>query len=571
MIVESKSITETDLTCDVCIVGGGPAGIVLALELERHGIRCVLLESGLMRPSSTIQELSTADILDRAHHRPLDEAARRQLGGNSSVWGGRCVPLDPIDYETRAHLSLSGWPIGSEELTEYWQQACDYLMCGKADFSNSASVGGKFPSLIDGLRDDGTLQTSLERWSLPVDFAKEYGERLRASTKITVVLDATCTGIGFDDDPTDVTSVTFRSTRSPDRHRVVARNYIVAAGGLETTRLLLNSDGVHRGGIGNHNGKLGRYYMGHYEGTIADVQFNSSPDKASYDVDKDGAGVYCRKRISLSPTLQQREKLLNCVFWLDNLAIYDPQHRNGILSAAYLALSTPGLRRCLAPSGFYRAATNNTQYRDFTSHTANIVRSIPSTVTFIPPFLFRRYFAKRKVPRFYVRSGGNRYAIAYHAEQSPLLSSRVHLNEQTDTLGMRRLTIDLRFAPDDIDSIIRSHRILDAHLRKKRLGKLEFLSGDLEARILTEATRLQFGCHPIGTTRMSFDPDDGVVDANCRVHGIRNLYVVSSSVFATSGHANPTLTIVTLAVRLADRLGRAAVKGQTKTPVASLP
>ena len=156
--------------------------------------------------------------------------------------------------------------------------------------------------------------------------------------------------------------------------------------------------------------------------------------------------------VAYAPTARKIAEL--CIL-VDNLAIYDPQHRNGILSAAYLALSTPGLRRCLAPSGFYRAATNNTQYRDFTSHTANIVRSIPSTVTFIPPFLFRRYFAKRKVPRFYVRSGGNRYAVAYHAEQSPLVSSRVDLNEQTDTLGMRRLTIDLRFAPDDIDSIIR--------------------------------------------------------------------------------------------------------------------
>ena len=537
---------------EACIIGAGPAGIVLALELERHGIASVLLESGLEKYTPGRSELSEAAIVnDEGSHRPMGTAVRRQLGGNSSVWGGRCVALDPVDFESRSHVPFSGWPIGLSDLEGYFQRACDYTLSGKADFSVRSALPDTYPGLIAAMKEDDVIMANLERWSPPVDFGKQYYEHLKRSAKITLILDATCTEIDFAAEAGAVSSVIIQSLVTGRRSLVTANSYIVAAGALETTRLLMNSDKRHKGGVGNHSGKLGRFYMGHLEGAIADVQLGSSPDKAAYDVGKDPDGVYCRKRIALSPEVQRREKLLNCVFWLDNLPINDPRHRNGILSTAYLALSTPTLRRMLAPPTYVKALTQNTRYHAVPQHLANVLRSMPSTLAFIGPFLYRRYFAERKIPRFYVHSKANRYALAYHAEQAPSETSRLYLADEKDSLGMRRLTIDLRFSPLDFDSIIRSHVVLDDHLKEHGYGRLDYRGGDLEALIIADTKKYKLGCHPIGTTRMSAHPSDGVVDTDCKVHGVQNLYVAGSSVFPTSGHANPTFMVLALAIRLA--------------------
>jgi choline dehydrogenase-like flavoprotein len=167
------------------------------------------------------------------------------------------------------------------------------------------------------------------------------------------------------------------------------------------------------------------------------------------------------------------------------------------------------------------------------------------------PFIWRRYFAKRKLPVFFVRSSSNHYALHYHGEHLPNRLSRVCLSHQRDELGLRRLKIDIRYSDGDVESVLRTHDIVDAHLRKLGVGYLEYQHDDVSQAIQHQA---RDGIHQIGTTRMSARPDQGVVDPHCRVHTVGNLFVASSSVFPTSGQANPTLTIVALSLRLADHL-----------------
>ena len=334
--------------------------------------------------------------------------------------------------------------------------------------------------------------------------------------------------------------------------RLRARRYFVlAAGGLESTRLLLNFDELHRGGIGNHSGMLGRCYMGHISGKIAEVQFNTPPAQTIYGFERDRDGVYCRRRFTVSAARQREDELLNCALWLDNPPLPDAAHGNGILSLAYLALSMPGLSRFLAPEAIRRAAVEHRSPSTILRHLLNILFDLPAAASFIPTFVWKRYFTYRKIPGFFLFSQDNRYSLHYHGEQSPTESSCVQLGESRDALDLRKLRIDLRYSAADIDSVIRTHRILDSELRRQGVGQLVYAYGDLSGLVDQQA---RDGFHQIGTTRMSRREEDGVVDESCRVHGVQNLYVASSSVFPTSGQANPTLTIIALALRLAEHL-----------------
>ncbi|MFN0040733.1 MAG: FAD-dependent oxidoreductase [Burkholderiales bacterium] len=547
----SKLAPPAPLRADVCVVGAGPAGIVLALELAKSGLHVLLIESGGAKFDSGAQNLGEARILDAARHAPMSLATRRQLGGTSVLWGGRCVPLDEVDFQPRQHVPDAQWPIEFAEMAAHYPQACEYAGCGPADFNSISAIPGGQPTIVPGLSDGPVISSQLERWSSPANFGKRYHAALAAHPRITCLLNATCTSIECQGNSEAVDSLSL-ATLGGKRLSAAARWYALAAGGIATTRLLLASNRVHPEGMGNLGGKLGRFYMGHLSGKIADIRFTSDPGRTLYEFERDARGTYCRKRFTISAAQQHAHRLLNCALWLDNPRLPDPDHRNGILSLAFLALRTPLLGRRLAPEAIVAAAVGGAGHAPVLPHYLNILRDLPSVAAFAPMFAYRRYVSNRRVPGFFVHSRRNVYALHFHAEQKPSEDSRIYLGDETDALGIRRPIADLKFCAADADSVVRTHHLLDAHLRAQGCGRLDYRFADLQAAVSSQA---RDGFHQIGSTRMSVDPRHGVVDANCKVHGIHNLYVSSSSVFPTSGQANPTLSVLALSIRLARHLG----------------
>jgi len=255
-----------------------------------------------------------------------------------------------------------------------------------------------------------------------------------------------------------------------------------------------------------------------------------------------------------------QEQLPNVAAWLANPELADPYHRNGALSFVYLTLRSP-LGRFMAPDAQRLSLTGEevpgspyggAERGSVHAHLANIVRDVHSVVSFGGSFGAKRFLPlKRRVPGFFVYSAENCYPLQYHGEQMPNHKSRVTLGSSRDSVGMRKLCINLRFSQNDVDGMVRWHQFCDDYLQRTGSGRLEYLSNDPAATVWN---RIGGGFHQLGTTRMAARSEDGVVDENLAVHGVENLFVASSSVFPTAGQANPTFTIIALALRLADRL-----------------
>ena len=549
---------DTVLRSDVAVVGAGPAGIVTALELAARGFDVLLVESGHEKFDQSAQDLSEAGDLDPDVHAPMSLTVRRQVGGTSVIWGGRCVPLDRIDFDQRSFVSASSWPVSYDELLPYFQRACDWLRCGRAVFDVSG-MGHLPSSIVPGLRDGDMRSSTFERWSLPTNFGREYGRALRTSRRVSVITGLTCTQIACPPGQPRVHHLEGRGL-SGKRIRVESRAYVIAGGGLETTRLLLASPGPHGMPLGDHSGHLGSWYMGHVEGVVANIRFLTSPRATVFGYERDVDGTYVRRRMSVSPEIQRKEELPNAAAWLANPELADPRHRSGILSFVYLALTSPAGRR-LAPDAQRLSLSGETvpgspyggaEKGPTTAHLQNIARDWASVLRFAAGFGTKRFLARgRRAPGFFVYSKDNVYPLQYHAEQTPNRKSRVTLTSVTDVLGRPKLSIDLQFSQQDVDGVVRSHRVWDSYLRQTGLGCLEYLSEDPESAVWS---RIGGGFHQLGTTRMAARADDGVVNENLAVFGVSNLFIASSSVFVTAGQANPTFMIVVLALRLADHL-----------------
>ena len=550
MLIDAETLQDQIIfDSEIAIVGSGPAGIVLSLELAKAGHHVALIESGQLQFSDSIQNLGDATDLDPQFHAPMAECTRRQLGGTSVIWGGRCVPYDPVDFDVRPYIPDSSWPVTYEELSAYFQRACDYFLCGKAEFDINQIPGIAQKSIVPGLPDEQVLTSILERWSLPTNFGKEYFNQLKQSQQITLLYGLTCTEIESQPSGGAVASLQAK-TLGGKTLRIKARKYVLTGGALNTTRLLLASDRHHSGGIGNHSGLLGKFYMGHLSGDIATVQFKTPPRATVYGFDRDPDQVYLRRRFSFTREFLHEKELANCVAWLGVPPFADPSHGNGILSLAYLALTSPVIGKHLTAKAIRKSLLGD-EKGIYQAHVTNILRDLGKTLTFAPSFAYGRFLARRKTPALFVYSAVNEYPLHYHCEQVPNLNSRASLSDERDQLGMRRLNIDLRYTDQDIDSVVRAHHYWDQHLRKHDCGYLKYLTDDLESSVWAQAGD---GFHQVGTTRMSFNPRDGVVTPNCNIHGFKDLFVASSSVFVTSGQANSTFMIVAFALRLADYL-----------------
>jgi choline dehydrogenase-like flavoprotein len=542
------------IRADVCVVGAGPVGLAAAVALAKRGVSVVLFESGLATPTAAKQQLSDIEIAEGARQAEMRMAVTRAFGGTGWMWGGRCVPLDPIDFEARAEVDPKGWQIRSEDIARHADEAAGLIGCGSGRFDVP------LPARARAFGPDIDL-TRVERWCA----RPNVGARLKKSrlpAGLAIILDATVVEIVLDRDQSRVASLRL-AHRGREIDFAGARHFILACGALETARLLLHLQDRHPALFGGREGPLGRFYMGHISGKIAHIRFADPKSASLFAYASDGSGIYRRRFSFPAPTLR-RERLPNVSFYPDNPKLGDASHGSGLLSALFLALSTPIIGKRLISEAI-RVSQLDGPPR-YGAHLRNLALDAPRAAVQIADVLKQRFVLGRTKPFVFLKTKSGQYPLHYHAEHLPSPTSRVRLTNARDELGMRRLHVDLRFDKSDAQGVARAHDVLGEALRKSGHASLEYETPREKAEdaILTSA---RDGIHQIGLTRMGRSPADGVVDANCKAFDLDNLYLAGSGVFRTSGQANPTFSAVALALRLAEHL--AAPQALSATAVAS--
>ncbi len=483
---------------DACIAGGGVAGIVLAHRLAGHGRKVLLLEAGGLEYSDESQGIYSGTNVGYDYY-DLDFCRLRYLGGTSNHWSGRCRPFDAYDFERQGHIEGSGWPIGIAELEPYLMETRSILEVPE------------FPADVELEGSEGRLKEIYFHHSAdpePVRFGEKYRDFLASSEAVDVFLNANLVDIELDSDSGRVAAFLFRGYGdSGSLQRAVADRYVLALGGIETPRLLLNARHQMPQGLGNETGLVGRFFMEHPGRDVG------------YFVLTSGTTSFGSQLRWLAPTakLMQDEGIGNANYDLE--VIRERPELSLVQRAKALAK---------------RAVCSSDVLVDWA-------------------MTMRRLKCRRSTPE-----GAG--LIRVHSEQVPNSNSRVTLSEKTDRFGLHQAVLDWRPTPQDKRTVQKIAMEIAKYMARSDIARVKLLDWvlDEDDPAFPDAGHggSMAGSHHMGTTRMGISKQDGVVDGDCRVFGVDNLYVASSSTFRTGGHANPTFTIVQLALRLADHLAR---------------
>ncbi|MEV6392327.1 GMC family oxidoreductase [Nocardia xishanensis] len=524
-IEELAAVRDEELTADVCVVGSGPAGLTIAAELANSALRVLVLESGGRESSDAANALDDYDNVGARRAQPDRIAGDRILGGNSHSWSGRCALLDELDFRHRPWVPGSGWPIGPADLEPYLRRAACHIGIGHG----SGFTDDNFWALAGRARPAEALDPRRLRpyfWQISRDPSdpfdcKRFGAHVesRSATDVLVIVGATATHLDTDTDGTHVETLQVAGA-DPRPRTVRARAVVLATGGIGNPRLLLASRRARPEGLGNRNDQVGRYLMDHRCGAVGALE----PTAAEAITQRFGKYVVKTPHgrhtfvhgVALAPDIQAREGLLNCALWLQEVPAADDPW-DSVKQLLRGRGDRHDARVALANSGLLLAGAR----RRLIQHTG------------LPHKL-------------------DRIELRCMVEQAPNRDSRVTLTDRADRLGMPTARVDWRVHDQEDVTVRRAAALAVAEFA--RLGFAAPTLFDWAAPDSALPLELTDWAHPTGTTRMSADPRDGVVDADCLVHGMDNLFVAGSSVFPTAGHANPTLTIVALAVRLADHL-----------------
>jgi choline dehydrogenase-like flavoprotein len=522
MIIDARALpTDEVLVADVCIVGAGAAGISIAQELSTSQFSVLLIEGGGLKFEHRSQFLHRGRSRGRAYL-PPENTRRRQFGGTTAAWFGRCRPLDAIDFESRAWFPNSGWPIEKREVDAHLPRAADLCQL----------ESDRFEVEDDRLRPVG-LESKLFQFSPPTHFGQAYLNDLRASASLRVVLHANAAEIVLEDSGGRASRITCL-TRNRKRVAVEARIFILAAGGLENARLLLNSRRVHANGVGNAHDAVGRFFMEHIYGYTAAVEslpvgFPQEYLRLNYDNFQ--RNLEATPAIGLPETVLREQRLPNGAAFLIKRPVHKTDDR-------FFSARFQGFIQLMEVLGHRRAPS-----WDALQYARETAINMPTVLALASKAVLGKL--KRR----------SQYAIHLQTEAVPNPESRITLSDSRDSLGLRQLCVDWRLLPQDLDGWKRWHAVIARGLKAHgfRLRDIHLETDEDGWPVFLPISK-----HHMGTTRMSSDPRNGVVDGDCRVHGVRNLYVAGSSVFPTAGMANPTMTIVALAVRLADHIRRAS-------------
>ncbi|WP_425090222.1 GMC oxidoreductase [Tropicimonas sp. S265A] len=529
MLIPATAVSDA-IEAQVVIVGAGPAGIALTLGLAKRGVDVALLSSGAFGSDSTSADLSRAQALPPHHADPVALEGRR-LGGLSWGWGGRCLPFDHIDFSPRPERELPGWPIERSDLMAHAEAAAAFLGIGSAEFQSTAGSEG--------------LRLSLERWAARPNLAEKHRDALTAQDGPRVYTDLSCCGAEFDATGRVIALQT--CTAGGDPVRVTGRTFVLAAGGIETARLLL--------WFFAQNGQTapvwtGRGYMGHLKAQIASLD---APSQVIRQVDyQRTAECFIRNRLTLPEQTLHAKGLPNTHFWIDNPTMSDPSHGIPGLSLAHLAISSPVIGPRLLPAALrtYFAGQAPVSWR---AHVRNVLRNPASALA----FCYGVWTGRRSVPVSPGKVAATRhgtYRLSCAAEERPRFQNAVILGSQRDGNGVPRAVITRDLHPDDVQGLIDANLELRSQVASSGINvQLDCPENDLAEKITVASGD---GYHQIGTARMGCDVGSSVVDRDCRVHGTGNLYVAGSAAFPRCGQANPTFSIACLSARLAAHLAR---------------
>ncbi len=495
---------------DVCIIGAGAAGILLAVELARAGKRIVVLEGGGPDVEDASQDAYRSEV-SGLRHNGIHEGRFRSLGGSTTRWGGQILELDPIDFEHRSWISGSGWPLPKDALTPYYARAIDLEGLGQATLDDDAvwrEIGMASPHFAN-------FETFFSRWCPETNFARLHGAALRDDPHIDVWLHANAASPVMQDGR--VRGIVAK-TLTGKSHTFAAHSFVWCMGGIESSRFFLqpelNGMPWHRSGL------LGKHFQDHLIASAATLQVTDRKRLLDAFANVFSRGYKYHPKIRLSPAEQEKYGTLNVAA----LIFFQTESAN---AEAELKSTAKKLLR-----GKFSEVTG--------SDLSFFVRNAP--------LLARQSWAYTVKHRAYVPPDA-RIELGIHCEQPPETTSSIQLSSERDELGMFRTRLEWNISDLELHSIRTcvgvatdalkdiAHVVPDPDLATE---KFRYKCGD--------------GYHHMGGMRMAASPQDGVVDLNLKLHGIENGYVCSSAVFPCSGFSNPTHTVLALAVRLADHL-----------------
>jgi choline dehydrogenase-like flavoprotein len=525
MIIDLNERDSTEpIECDICVVGSGPAAFSLALSFADKPVRVYMLESGGFDRERKIQGLYQGESVGYALANGLAGSRSRFFGGSSNCWAGVCTLLDTIDFKVRDWVPYSGWPIGPEALEPYYDAAQKVCLSGPSIYDER--LLDKLPERQFAFKPD-SLQMGYWQFGEEPRLGKYYRRQFSDSRNITVVLHSTVTEIAASPDANHVLSLTAQSLQGR-KASVKAKAYVLACGGIENARLLLASNRVQPEGLGNANDMVGRFFLEHPVIVSATVVPKIKGDlrldflNVFHEPPPRFQGTRFNVLIKTTEAFQRRHRILNSALFVVD---HDAEFSEGLMAAVRL-----------------RQALHERRFpEDFVREVLSVLEDFPNVAT----AAYGRY----------VNYGSNRtrLGLKIQAETVPNPDSRVTLSHKHDAFGAPLAKLDWKLAELDrrtMDVIVDEISSEFSRLGLATIERDKWMTENPDAF----PDDMRGGVHHSGTTKMSSHPKDGVVDVNCRMHAVDNLYIAGSSVFPTNSWANPTLTISCMAIRLADHL-----------------
>jgi choline dehydrogenase-like flavoprotein len=519
MIIDlAREALPADFSPDVCVVGAGAAGITLAAELLHQRRRVLLLESGGRELESAAQTLN-AYALTGQPQQASSIGHFRVLGGTTTKWGGQILPFTREDFERRPWISGSGWPFTYTQLEPYYARAIRAEGLAPALQQDDAvwqTLGMPVPALGEG------LVPYFTRWCPEPDFARLHGPTL-TSPNVCVALHATVIGIQMNANGDGVTGLQCR-TPEGKVHTFTAAHYVFSLGTIETVRLLLQPMPSQGLAPWQRNGILGQHFQSHIDFDAATI---SSPNLARLRgvfANVYTSGFKYHPKMRLARNAQQADQVLNIA---------------GAITATH-----PAERALTDTKAFARRMLRGRFDGISMNDVSRAVGQIPLLLKLTQAYLgeHRAYWAPDSELRLRV-----------HCEQEPLSKSTIALTEDRDASGMFRARLDWRISPFEWASIRRFAERVQQALHQLGLGHCDLAPALTDPEGFRNVV-FDNSHHDMGGSRMAEDPANGVVTPELRLHGVRNAFVCSASVFPTSGFSNPTHTLIALAIRLADHL-----------------